>query len=169
MEYKGKIFRVSQGTVILKEEETKKEMYKLLDGHAEVYLGYGTEKETLLGIIGPQACFGEMGALLGSPSLHTVVAYSDCLVMCITQSEMVDFIRHDGKAVLKIMQSMAQTMTLLNLNIGMLMDDLKNGKKPDENRVHEMEKTASEFAVYRNSAMSGKFWTADNVAKRRGR
>lgn len=46
--------------MILREGDLKLDMYKILDGHAEVYMGYGTENETFIGIIGPQSCFGEL-------------------------------------------------------------------------------------------------------------
>lgn len=42
--------------MILCEGELNLDMYKSLDGHAEV----DTENETFIAIIGPQSCFGEL-------------------------------------------------------------------------------------------------------------
>ena len=60
MENNSKLLKLPEGTMILCEGELNLDMYKILDGHAEVYMGYGTENETFIGIIGPQSCFGEL-------------------------------------------------------------------------------------------------------------
>ncbi len=44
MAYAGKLIKVPEGTMILQEGELNLEMYKIIDGHAEVYMGYGTDR-----------------------------------------------------------------------------------------------------------------------------
>ncbi len=77
----GKIIKFPRDSIIIREGETNPDMYKIVQGNAELYTGYGTDKELLLGIIGPQSCFGEFGMLIGAPSIYTVAAYSDVYAM----------------------------------------------------------------------------------------
>ena len=162
----GKMIKVPEGTKILSEGELNLDMYKIVSGHAEVYMGYGTDNETLIGIIGPQACFGEFGMLLEKPAIYTVIAYSEVLLMRITKGEMGDFVQQNHKNVIDIMQNMARTMMTMRTQIDLLIDDLKEGRKPDEKEIHDMENSISTFTVYRNSAMSGKFHTMDLIRGR---
>ena len=53
--------------MILKEGEINLDIYKILLGHAEMYTGYGTDNEILIGMIGLGTCFGEFGILTGKP------------------------------------------------------------------------------------------------------
>lgn len=162
----GKLVRLPEGTTILAEGELNLDMYKIISGHAEVYMGYGTERETLIGIIGPQSCFGEFGMLLQKPAIYTVVSYSEILLMRVTFSELGDFVQQNHKNIIDIMQNMAHTMMTMRTQIDLLINDINNGIKPDEKEVHEMEKAMSTFTVYRNRAMSGKFHTLDMIRNR---
>ena len=161
----GKLMKVPEGTKILAEGEVNLDMYKIISGHAEVYMGYGTDRETLIGIIGPQACFGEFGMLLEKPAIYTVIAYSEMLMMSITRGEMGDFVQQNHKNIIDIMQNMAQTMMTMRTQIDMRINDLNNGIKPDEQEVHDMEKALTASTVYWNSAMTGKFHTLDMIRK----
>ncbi|MBR6147388.1 MAG: cyclic nucleotide-binding domain-containing protein [Lachnospiraceae bacterium] len=165
MENNSKLLKLPEGTMILCEGELNLDMYKILDGHAEVYMGYGTENETFIGIIGPQSCFGEFGLLLERPAIYTVKAYSDIVLLRITKGQMGDFVQENHKSIIEIMQNMAQTMMSMRLQIDMLINDINKGLKPDENEIHEMNKSIGKYAVYRNSAMKGKFWTIDMKRK----
>ena len=44
--------KYSEGDIILREDEVNDNLYKIIKGHAEVYVGYGTDHETLIKIIG---------------------------------------------------------------------------------------------------------------------
>ncbi len=78
---------------------------------------------------------------------------------------MGDFVQENHKSIIEIMQNMAQTMMSMRLQIDMLINDINKGLKPDENEIHEMNKSIGKYAVYRNSAMKGKFWTIDMKRK----
>ncbi len=165
MEEAGKMIQVPEGTIILTEGEHNLDMYKIVKGHAEVYMGYGTDRETLIGIIGPQSCFGEFGMLLEKPAIYTVVAYSDILLMRITKDEMGDFVQQNHRNIINIMENMAQTMLTMRAQIDLLINDLTEGRKPDDKEVHDIRKAISTYTVYRNSAMSGKFHTMDMIRR----
>lgn len=162
----SRIMEVREGTVILTEGEVNLDMYKILTGHAEVYIGYGTDRETLIGIIGPQACFGEFGLLLQKPSLYTVIAFSDMTVIRITEGEMGDFVQNNHRNIIAIMRNMAQTMLIMRRQIDMLLNDLEEGKKPDEATIHSLEKNIGCYTVGQDSEMTGKMWTLDLKRRR---
>ncbi|MCR5684889.1 MAG: cyclic nucleotide-binding domain-containing protein [Lachnospiraceae bacterium] len=155
IDFGGKIFQMTAGAPVLKEGEMKSEMYKIIKGHVEVYIGYGTDKETLIGILGPQDCFGEFGILLHEPSAYTVIAYSDIMLLRITEGEIGDFVQQNHKNIIQIMQNMARTIMTMRLQIDMLLNDMEHGIKPDEKAVHEIEKTMKGYSVYGKD--SGRF------------
>ncbi|MCR5746864.1 MAG: cyclic nucleotide-binding domain-containing protein, partial [Lachnospiraceae bacterium] len=121
----AKIMKFQEGSVILREGETCGVMYKILKGHAEIYLEYGTEKETIVGIIGEQKCFGEFGLLLKKPEIYTVVAYSDLLVMKFTEKNVGEFIKDNRKNVLDMMTNMANTIMIMRLQMDLMQDELE--------------------------------------------
>ncbi len=120
----ARIITFQEGSVILKEGEISGAMYKILNGHAEIYTGYGTEKETIIGIIGKQKCFGEFGLLLKKPDIYTVVAYSDLLVMKITEEYIAEFINNNPKNILDMMTNMANTIMIMRLQMDLMQDEL---------------------------------------------
>ena len=162
----GKLTRLPEGTAILTEGELNLDMYKIIDGHAEVYMGYGTEQETLIGIIGPQACFSEFGLLLQKPAIYTVIAYSEILLLRITADELGDFVTQNQKNIIDIMRNMAHTMMTMRTQIDLLLNDLTEGRKLNEKEIHDLEKSISTYTVYRNSEKTGKFHTLDMIRRR---
>lgn len=166
MENAGKLIQVKEGMTVLAEGELNFDMYKIVKGNAEVYMGYGTENETLIGILGPQSCFGELGMLLEKPAIYTVIAYSDLLLLRITKGEMGDFVQQNHKNIMDIMQRMAQTMMTMRTQIDMLISDLNAGTKPDDVTLHEINKTVG-YEMYRNKAMSGKFHMSEELRRKK--
>ena len=82
------MMKIPAGTVIIQEGESNMDMYKIISGHAEIYTGYGTEYESILAIKSKDDYFGEMGLFTGGkPAVYTVVAYSDLLLMRITEAD----------------------------------------------------------------------------------
>ena len=162
----GKLLKIPAGETILAEGEVNLDMYKIISGHAEVYMGYGTETETLIGIIGPNSCFGEFGLLLNKPAIYTVIAYSEVLLMRITKGEMGDFIQQNHKSVMDIMQNMAHTMMTMRTQIDMLINDLNEGKKLNEKEIHDLKKSIRPMPVMPKVGMEGKFHTLDMIRNR---
>ncbi len=138
---------IPEGTVILKEGEYNLDMYKILKGHAEIYTGYGTDREVLVGIIGPQACFGEFGLLLKGPAIYTVVAYSDVYVIRITEGDLGDFVQQNHKNIIDIMRNMSYMMMQMQQQIEMLMNEVKEYGSLDENLLRQMHGNLRNYAV----------------------
>ena len=115
-----KVYTIPEGTVVLKEGEINMDMYKILKGHAEIYRGYQTKNETLLGLLKPGAFFGEVGLLTGKPSIYTVVAYDDLYIYRIPVTDMSNYIKENPGDALAIMKNMANTMYNLKFDIDLL-------------------------------------------------
>ena len=160
-ENSARLVKFPQDAVILKEGEMNLDMYKIIQGHAELYTGYGTDHEVLLGIIGPQSCFGEFGLLLHKPAIYTVVAFSDIFAMRVTEGEMGDFVQQNHKNIIDIMRNMARTMMVMQTQIDLLSDEVINGTKPDEATIEEAKRNLRGYAVYNpkmpQGGMTGKF------------
>ena len=137
----SKLNRFPEGSIVLQEGELNMEMYKIVHGHAEVYSGYGTDHEVLLGIIGPGACFGEFGLLLKEPAIYTVVAYSEMYAMRVTEGEVGDFVAANHKEIINIMRNMSRTMMVMQKQIRLLSSELEEFKSVKE----ELEKQTKEM------------------------
>ena len=122
----GKMTQFSAGSIILKENDLNPTLFKIVHGHVELYIGYGTKQEVLLGIIGPQKCFGEFGLFLNRPALYTAVAYSPVIVMRIGKDEIADFVRANSMAALAIMKNMAHMIMVMQQQITLLSEELEN-------------------------------------------
>lgn len=144
----GKIVRFEKERVILREGDMSSDMYKIIKGHAELYTGYGTEREVLLGIIGPQSCFGEFGLLLHEPSIYTVIAFDEVYVLRITEGEMGDFVQENHKNIIEIMRNMSRMMMVMQHQIDMLSADIKNGRKADQELIKKTQRNLRGYAVY---------------------
>ena len=154
----SKIVKFPQDSVILSEGELNLDMYKIIKGHAELYTGYGTDQEILLGIIGPQSCFGEFGLLLKKPAIYTVIAYSDVYALRVTEGEMGDFVQENHKNIIDIMRNMANTMMVMQTQINMLAEEIGQGKKPEPEVIKKSNRNFRGYVMYnsyRNQDYSG--------------
>ena len=126
---RNKIYDVPAGTVILNEGEINFDMYKIVSGHVEMYYGYGTEEEVLLGILGPGTCFGEFGILTGQPAIYTIITYSNAKILRVTEALMADFIKDNPDSIIQIMKNMANNMLRMRHQIGQLSEEMVEVKK----------------------------------------
>ncbi len=143
-EVRKRILSFEAGAIVLLEGTRNREMYKILRGNVEIYVGYGTDKETLVGILGVQDCFGEFGVLLHEPSIYTVVAFSDLDILRINEGDMGDFIKENHHTIMDIMRNMAKTLNIMKTQIELLVDEmiaqkaLKPGTIEDLNKAMHM-------------------------------
>ncbi|MCR5421226.1 MAG: cyclic nucleotide-binding domain-containing protein [Lachnospiraceae bacterium] len=146
----ARIVKYEEDSVILNEGEINPDMFKIIKGHVEIYAGYKTDKEILLGILSEQACFGELGLLLHKPSIYTAVAYSEVYIMRISDDELEDFIANNHKNIIDIMRNMANRMISMRTQIDMLLKDIDSGRKPDENTLIQVRKSIRGYGMYRS-------------------
>ncbi|MBR6486582.1 MAG: Crp/Fnr family transcriptional regulator [Lachnospiraceae bacterium] len=147
IESDAKLIKFPQDSVILKEGELNPEMYKIVKGNAELYTGYGTDRELLLGIIGPQACFGEFGLLMQAPSIYTVIAYSDIYAIRVTSGDIGDFVKENHKNIIDIMRNMAHSMTVMQKQLNMMNEEISAGRRPDDVLIKESQRNIRDYAV----------------------
>lgn len=143
----GKIHTFPADTVILSEGNEDYNMYKILRGNAELYTGYGTENEVLLGIIGPQRCFGEFGLLQHKKAIYTVVAYTDVTVLRIGEGEIGEFVQNNHRNIVDIMRNMARMMLIMQQQIDLMSREIKEGKDEAANPSVQVHRNLREYAV----------------------
>ncbi len=119
-----KVYEVPEGTVILSEGEISLDMYKIVSGHCEMYTGYGTDDEVLIGMLCPGTCFGEFGILTGKPAIYTIIAYSKLKILRVTEGLMGEFIKENQDSILGIMRNMATSMMRMQNEITQLNHEL---------------------------------------------
>ncbi|WP_026662551.1 Crp/Fnr family transcriptional regulator [Butyrivibrio proteoclasticus] len=163
---RNQIYDVPQGMTILKEGEINLDMYKILKGHVEMYTGYGTENEVLLGLLGPGTCFGEFGILTKKPAIYTIIAYSNLKILRVTEELMMDFMKANPENVLQIMKNMANNMMRMQHQIGQLtteIAELSNDLNNSENyKTSDMIKNMlRSYAIYDNNSSDDE--QTDNV------
>lgn len=147
----ARLRRFPAETIILREGECNTTMFKILSGHAELYVGYGTPRESFIGIIGEQACFGEFGLLLGKPSIYTVIAYSDILALSINENDLDGFIKSNYASVIGIMRNMANSMLAMRVQSELLMEELehsqKNGNIDIQRKIGDARRVMKQYAL----------------------
>ena len=151
---KSRIVRFPEETAILLEGEYSQDMFKILKGHVELYTGYKTKQEVLLGVIGPQAVFGEFGLLLHKPAIYTAVAFSEVFALRIAEAEMEDFVRENHKNIMDIMRNMANSMLIMQAQINMLSEEIETGKQPDINLLRQANRNIRGYAVYGSNSVT---------------
>lgn len=147
---RNKIYEVPEGTTILQEGEVNLDMYKIVQGHVEMYTGYGTEKEVLIGMLGPGTCFGEFGLLTGRPSIYTIITYSKTKILRVTEGLMGDFIQENHEDVLQIMKNMAVNMMRMQHQINQLSQELAEQKGEESKEVESIviKENIRNYALY---------------------
>ncbi|MBR0148575.1 MAG: cyclic nucleotide-binding domain-containing protein [Lachnospiraceae bacterium] len=123
------LFRIPAGITILKEGEVNPELYKLISGNCEVYTGYGTERESILGILSKGAYFGEIGFFSGKPSIYTVVAYTDVMLERIETTEFQKYVTEHYEDMLALMKNMTESMYNLRFNMELMAKDAERNKR----------------------------------------
>ncbi|WP_028234537.1 Crp/Fnr family transcriptional regulator [Pseudobutyrivibrio sp. MD2005] len=121
---RNKIYDVPAGTMILREGEINFDMYKIVSGHVEMYTGYGTDSEVLIGIFGAGTCFGEFGILTGKPAIYTIITYSKTKLLRVTEALMGTFIQENPEDAIQIMKNMANNMSTMQHQIVQLSTEL---------------------------------------------
>ena len=133
--------------IILKEGGTYEEMYKIISGSVAVYIRYGEKEEHLIGIYSKSKCFGETNVLSGQPSIYTVVAYGDVLLMRITKDSLEEFIRKNPRNAIDIMQNMVHTNMLMQKNINLLLDDIYEKQDINKRRTEEIKDKIKQYRM----------------------
>lgn len=137
-----------ENEIIIRQGEVKNEMYKIISGKVAVYINYGQENEYLLGILSEQQCFGELEILCKKPSIYTVVAVYDVLLMRIREDEFDDFIKNNSNNASDMIRNLARQVMNLKLNMDMMMDEFLNSSEEEKKRAQELQRKIYQNAVF---------------------
>lgn len=143
----AKMVKFQAGDVILREGKNYDEMYKVVSGSVEVYIRYGERDEHLIGIYSKSKCFGELNVLSEQPSLYTVVAFDEVLLMRITRDYLEEFIQNNPRNAIDIMKNMVHTSTVMQKNISLLLDDLYDKNDTNKRRTEEIRQKIMQYSV----------------------
>lgn len=136
-----------EDSIILREGELRDEMYKIVSGKVAVYINYGKENEYLLGILGEQQCFGELGILCRQPSMYTVVAVYDVLAMRISLDEFSGFLKNNNKNAINIIRNLSWCMVNLKGNLDLVLDELANLNETEAQTVHTIREKMQQYTM----------------------
>lgn len=125
------ITEYKEDEIILKQGDPDKSLYKIISGQVAVYINYGKEDEYLVGIQTFPSCFGEMTILSGQPSFYTVVALTETKILCVPEENFESFIQTNPANAIAIMKTMAKNISLLNMNIKMLNEEIAYNSTDD--------------------------------------
>lgn len=131
----------------MREGEYFDEMYKIVSGSVEVYIRYGERDEHLIGIYSKSKCFGEMNVLSDQAALYTVIAFDEVLLMRITKEYLEEFIRNNPRNAIDIMKNMVHTTTVMQKNIGLLLDDLYDKNGTNKRRTEEIRQKIMQYSA----------------------
>lgn len=133
--------------VIIREGSVYREMYKILSGSVAVYMKYGERDEYLIGIYSRTRCFGEMNVLSEQPSIYTVVAYDEVLLMRIEKDSLEEFIRNHPRNAIDIMQNMVHTFTVMQKNIDLLLNDIYEKQDTNKKRTAQLREKIMQYSI----------------------
>jgi len=94
------------GDIIFKEGDTGNAWYVLYHGAVDV-LKHGDSGEKKITSLGPQACFGEISILDGSPRSATIRAAEDSVVFRVSRDAFAELIDSDHLVAYKLLHHMA--------------------------------------------------------------
>ena len=107
----------------------------------------GEKDEHLIGIISKSKCFGEMHVLSEQPSIYTVIAYKEVLLMRITKDSLEEFIANNPQNAIDIMRNMVHTNLLMQKNISLLLDDIYEKQDINKRRTEEIKKKIMQYSI----------------------
>lgn len=147
MEETSKMVTFQAEEVIIQEGRSYDEMYKIVSGSVAVYMRYGEEDEHLLGIYSKSRCFGEINVLSEQPSIYTVVAYNEVLLMRITRDSLEEFIRSYPGNAIDIMRNMVQTFGFMQKNIELLLNEISEKRDVNQKRTEELKNKIMRYSM----------------------
>ena len=96
------------GEVIVKEGDTGKSFFQLVDGSAYVYAGTGKDDQIKLGVMEAGEYFGEMAILEAYPRSASVIAKGTVTVIEIPEHELNSYLAEDPNRILELMKHLGR-------------------------------------------------------------
>ena len=122
------------GDVIFSEGDAGDAWFVLYGGAVEV-LKHGETGEKKITELGPQACFGEISILDGSPRSATIRVAKDSVVFRVPRDAFAELLESDHLVAYKLLQHMAVLLAERQRNTTLRLSELLNATEVAE--VHE--------------------------------
>ena len=100
--------RFEKGDVILKEGETGSEIILPESGIMDVYIQ--GQKVNTMNVAESQDFIGEIGAILGTPRTATVIAATDCTVLCLPKMGLEAVMKSSPTLGIKLVRSLCRQL-----------------------------------------------------------
>lgn len=139
--------RYPEDSVIIHEGEMRNEMFKIVSGKVAVYINYGKKNEYLLGVLSEQQCFGELGILCQQPSVYTVVAVYDVLVMRISEDEFESFLQNNNKNAVDIIRNLSWVVANLKGNLELVLEELSHGNEMEKKSALRLKEKIHQYTL----------------------
>lgn len=105
----GFVVKKTPGTVLLKEGDTTKEMYLILDGEVTVTIG-----NTEIATIGVGEFFGEMSMVDGLPRSATITTSTECKLLEIAPKNFETIIKTEPSIAIKLLETVIKRFRAQN-------------------------------------------------------
>jgi CRP-like cAMP-binding protein len=105
-----------RGEFIFREGETAQFAYVVKSGAVEV-LKIASDDQKVLAELGPNAIFGEMALIDGSPRSASVRSKGDSVITEITADEFKDYIKNYPETALRIMRTISEHLRSANIRL----------------------------------------------------
>ncbi len=116
----------NEDEIIIREGELSERMFLVLEGSVALYMNYGTPSESVLGVIGKNKVFGEMGLFAKEKSIYTAVAFTDVKAAWFDERTIAYFFKAYPENTMNIVKSMGRSYKILKENLTMAMDEIKH-------------------------------------------
>lgn len=112
VESRPEIRQYNQGDIIIKEGDNDNEVFTLITGSADVWVG-----STQVGSIKPDEIFGAIAALTGTLRTASVIATSSCTVLVVPSERFHSLLCNRPATAEKLIKDMARTIVSSNKQI----------------------------------------------------
>lgn len=141
------------GEVIVKEGDTGKSFFQLVEGSAYVYAGTGKEDQIKLGVMEAGEYFGEMAILEAYPRSATVIAKGSVTVIEIPEYELNTYLAEDTGRIIELMRHLGnriQNMANDYNESKALLEQLKASEAAKQNK-NLFSKIKKHIDMYQNN------------------
>lgn len=135
----------SAGELIVREGETSRDFWILLEGSAEVILRVDDDEDVVVSMLQAGDSFGELSVFLDTPRTATVRALDDCSAMCIAPDRVADVYAASPQLALNMSRRLAAQLR----NALEIKNQLQLDARPPQERVEV--KSMTELRSYARS------------------
>jgi CRP-like cAMP-binding protein len=140
------------GEVIVKEGETGKSFFLLLEGNASVYADYDKKDPLRLAVLEPGEFFGEMAIIEDYTRSATVVAKTNAKVVEIPGDELYEFFSENPDQILELMKHLAARVENMTADLNNAHSLLEELRASDEGKKKSLfSKIKKHMDIYQNN------------------